>query len=63
MENSERDGNTRPPSLSPEKPAGQEATVTIGHGTLDWFKIQKGIVFGFIFEQNSEMLYIVTLLI
>ena len=52
MENSERDGNTRPPDLPLEKPiyAGQEATVrtehgTIrtGHGTTDWFQIGKGI--------------------
>ena len=39
MENSERDGNTRPPDLSLEKPdGGQEATVRTGHGT-DWFQI------------------------
>ena len=43
LENSERDGNTRPPSLSPEKPVcSQEATVKILHGTTDWFKIGKG---------------------
>ena len=43
VENSERDGNTRPPSLSPEKPVcSQEATVKILHGTTDWFKIGKG---------------------
>ena len=23
--------------------AGQEATVKIGHGTMDWFKIEKGV--------------------
>ena len=44
MENSERDGNTRPPDLPLEKPyAGQEATVRTGHGTTDWFQIAKGI--------------------
>ena len=32
MENSERDGNTRP-----------EATVKTGHGTTDWFQIGKGV--------------------
>ena len=39
VENSERDGNTRPPDLPLEKPiyAGQEATVRTGHGTADWF--------------------------
>ena len=35
LENSSRDGNTRPPNLPPEKSAGQEATVRTGHGT-DW---------------------------
>ena len=36
VENSERDGNTRPPDLPPEKLyAGQEATVRPGHGTTD----------------------------
>ena len=29
VENSERDGNTRPPDLPPEKSAGQEATVEL----------------------------------
>ena len=43
MENSERDGNTRPPDLPLEKLyAGQEATVRTGHGTTDWFQIGKG---------------------
>ena len=45
MENSERDGNTRPPNLPLEKPyAGQEATVRTGHGTTDWFQIGKEYV-------------------
>ena len=39
MENSSRDGNTRPPDLY----AGQEATVRTGHGTTDWFQIEKGV--------------------
>ena len=40
----ERNGNTRPPYLPPEKLyAGQEATVRNGHGTMDWFKIGKGV--------------------
>ena len=43
MENSERDGHTRPPDLPPENLyAGQEATVRTGHGTTDWFQIGKG---------------------
>ena len=44
VENSQRDGNTRPPYLSPEKLyASQEATVRTGHGTTDWFQIGKGV--------------------
>ena len=41
MENSESDGNTRPPDLPLD--AGQEATVRTGHGTTDWFQIGKGV--------------------
>ena len=44
MENSERDGNTRPPNLPlGNLYAGQEATVRTGHGTTDWFQIGKGV--------------------
>ena len=43
MENSERDGNTRPPNLLRNLYAGQEATVRNGHGTTDWFQIRKGV--------------------
>ena len=44
MENSERDGNTRPPYLTPENLyAGQEATVKTGYGKIDWFQIGKGV--------------------
>ena len=44
MENSERDGNTRPPDLPIEKPiACQEATVRTGCGTIDWLQIVKGV--------------------
>ena len=43
MENSERDGNTRPPDLPLEKSVGQEATVRTGYGTTDWFQIGKGV--------------------
>ena len=44
MENSERDGNTRPPDLLLRNLyAGQEATVRTGHGTTDWFQIGKGV--------------------
>ena len=40
MENSERDGNT---CLLRNLYAGQEATIRTGHGTTDWFQIEKGI--------------------
>ena len=44
MENSEREGNTRPPDLLLRKLyAGQEATVRTGHGTTDWLQIGKGV--------------------
>ena len=47
MENSESDGNTRPPDLPLEKSvSGQEATVRTGHGTTDWFQIGKGVCQG-----------------
>ena len=45
VENSERDGNTRPPDLPLRNLyAGKEATVRTGHGTTDWFQIGKGIL-------------------
>ena len=44
LENSEREGNTRPPAcLLRNLYAGQEATVRTGHGTTDWFRIGKGV--------------------
>ena len=44
VENSERDGSTRPPDLPPGNLyAGQEATVRTAHGTTDWFQIGKGV--------------------
>ena len=49
MENSERDGNTRPPDLPLENLyAGQEATVRTGHGTTYWLKIRKIVHQGYI---------------
>ena len=44
MENSERDGNTKPPYLLLRNLyAGQQVTVITGHGPTDWFKIGKGV--------------------
>ena len=57
MENSSRDGNTRPPYLPPEKPAGQEVTVRTRHGATDWFKIGKGVHQGCILSPYSFNLY------
>ena len=48
MENSERDGNTRPPELRFEKSVFRlEAAVRTGHGTTDWFQIGKGVRQGY----------------
>ena len=45
MENSERDGNTRPPNLPlGHLYAGQEATVRTAHGRTDWFQKEKEYV-------------------
>ena len=41
LENSKRDGNTRPPDLLRKLYAGQETTVRTGHRTTDWFQIGK----------------------
>ena len=44
MENSSRDGNTRPLDLPLEKSVCRsEAAVRTGHGTTDWFQIGKGV--------------------
>ena len=43
VENSERDGSTRPLHLSPEKPVSQEATFRSGHRTTDGLQIGKGV--------------------
>ena len=58
MENSERDGNTRPPDLPLGKLyAGQEATVRTRHGTTDLFQIGKGVHQGFILSPCLFNLY------
>ena len=44
MENSERDGNTRPLDLPLEKSVCRsERTVRTRHGTTNWFQIGKGV--------------------
>ena len=59
MGNSLKDGNIRPPYVSPEKPVatGQEATVRIGHGTIGWFQIGKGVCQGCILSPCLFNLY------
>ena len=56
QENSERDGNTRPPDLR-NLYAGQEATVRTGHETTDWFQIGKGVRQGCILSPCLFNLY------
>ena len=58
MENSERDGNTRPLTcLLRNLCAGQEATVRTGHGTRDWLQIGKGVCQGCILSPCLFNLY------
>ena len=58
MENSERDGNTRPPNLPlGNLYAGEEATLRTGHGTTDWFQIRKGVHQGCILSPCLFNLY------
>ena len=54
VENSSRDGKTRPPDLPPEKSV---ATVRTGHGTTDWFQIGKGVHQGYILSPYLLNLY------
>ena len=49
MENSSKDGNTRPPDLPLRNLyADQEAAVRTRHGTTDWFQIGKEVCQGYI---------------
>ena len=58
MENSDRDGNTRPPDVTLEKPACRSGiTVRTGHGTTDWFQIGKGLRQGCILSPCLFKLY------
>ena len=58
MENSERDGITRPPDLPLRNLyGGQEATVRTEHGTTDWFQIGKGVRQGCILSPCLFNLY------
>ena len=58
MENSLRDGNTRPPDVPLRNLyAGQEATVRTGHGTTDCFQIGKEVCQGCILSPYLFNLY------
>ena len=57
MEDSERDGTTRPPDLLGSLYAGQEATLRTGYGTTDWFKIGKGVQQSYILSPYLFNLY------
>ena len=52
LENSERDGNTRPPDLLPVCRSGSNR-----HGTTDWFQIGKGVCQGCILSPCLFNLY------
>ena len=53
LENSEGNGNTRPPDLPLRNLyVGQEAIVRTGHGTADWFQIGKGVRQGYILSPS-----------
>ena len=43
LENSSRDGSSRPPDLPPEKSVCRSRSNRTGHGTTDWFQIGKGV--------------------
>ena len=58
MENTSRDGNTRPTDLPPENLyADWVATVRTGHGTTDWFQIGKEVCQGCILSPCLFNLY------
>ena len=57
MENSERDGNTRPPDLPLEKSVCRSGSNRTGHGITDWFQTGKGVGQGCILSPCLFNLY------
>ena len=57
MENSERDGNSRPPDLPLEKPVYRSGSNRTGHGTTNWFQIGKEVHQGYILSPCLLNLY------
>ena len=58
LKNSEKDGNTRPPHLPPEKPVCRSGSnIRTGHGTMDWFQIGKRVRQGCILSPCLFNLY------
>ena len=57
MENSERDGNIRPPDLPLEKLICRSGCNRTGRGTTDWFQIGKGVYQGCILSPCLFNLY------
>ena len=57
LENSERDGNIRPPDLPLEKPICRSGSNRTRHGTTDWFQIGKRVCQGCILSPCLFNLY------